>query len=330
MLTDEHGRQISYLRISLTDRCNLRCFYCWPSKYVRFIPHQEILRYEEIIRLVHIGSSLGVKKVRLTGGEPLVRKDFLSFLEKLHGQCLGVDLRLTTNGTLLPGRVGQLKAMGLSTLNISLDTLHKDKFERITGRALIDQVRTGIDECLEHGLKVKVNAVALKGVNDDELGEFIEFASTNGLEIRFIEFMPIGGKNIWDESHFWSGENILGQAMRLADLRPVDEQEKTNGPARVFRIGDGPGRFGVISGVSGHFCGRCNRLRITANGRLRTCLFSDKEYRLTPLLRSERLGDEQLARVMRLASIKKPLGYLELARHSGQSVCRKNMSAIGG
>jgi GTP 3',8-cyclase len=133
MLTDEHGRQISYLRISLTDRCNLRCFYCWPSKYVRFIPHQEILRYEEIIRLVHIGSSLGVKKVRLTGGEPLVRKDFLSFLEKLHGQCLGVDLRLTTNGTLLPGRVGQLKAMGLSTLNISLDTLHKDKFERITG-----------------------------------------------------------------------------------------------------------------------------------------------------------------------------------------------------
>jgi GTP 3',8-cyclase len=330
MLTDVHGRQISYLRISLTDRCNLRCFYCWPSKYVRFIPHRDILSYEEILRLVRIGSSLGVRKVRLTGGEPFVRKDFLTFLERMHGLDLGIDMRLTTNGTLLAGRVEQLKSMGLSTLNISLDTLKKDKFERITGRALIDQVRKGIDECLEHGLKVKVNAVALKGVNDDELRDFLEFASNNALEIRFIEFMPIGGKTIWDESHFWSGEDILAQAMRLASLKPVDEQEKTNGPARVFRIGDSPGRFGVISGVSGHFCGRCNRLRITANGRLRTCLFSDREYRLTPLLRSDRLGDEHLANVMRLASLKKPLGYLELARHSGQPVCRKNMSAIGG
>jgi GTP 3',8-cyclase len=330
MLMDEHGREISYLRISLTDRCNLRCFYCWPSKYVRFIPHREILRYEEILRLVRIGADMGVQKVRLTGGEPMVRKEFLPFLERLQQECAGIDLRLTTNGTLLSGRVSRLKAMGLTRLNISLDTLHGRKYEQITGRPFYARVRRGIDECLEHGLKVKVNVVALKGVNDDEVKGFLDLASALGVEVRFIEFMPIGGKTIWDETRFWSSEDILTEAARHAELRPDSPGERTSGPANVFAIGGSRGRFGVISGVSGHFCGRCNRLRITANGRLRTCLFSDKEYRLTPLLRSKRLGDEAVARVMRLASSRKPVGYLELAHHPGHAVCKRSMSAIGG
>jgi GTP 3',8-cyclase len=330
MLKDEHGREINYLRISLTDRCNLRCFYCWPSKYVRFIPHADVLRYEEILRLIRIGKSLGVEKVRLTGGEPMVRKDFLTFLEQVHSQCPGIDLRLTTNGTLLSGRVARLKAMGLSTLNISLDTLDGDKYERITGRRLYLNVRQGIEECLEHGLKVKINAVAMRGVNDDEMKGFLDLATVLGVEVRFIEFMPIGGKTIWNENHFWSSEDILSEASKHAELRPFQAGERASGPAKIFSIGESGGRLGVISGVSGHFCGSCNRLRITANGRLRTCLFSDKEYRLTPLLRSERLGDQFVAKVMRLASIKKPIGFLELARHEGHAVCQKNMSAIGG
>jgi GTP 3',8-cyclase len=330
MLKDDHGREINYLRISLTDRCNLRCFYCWPSKYIRFIPHKDILQYEEILRLIRIGQELGVGKVRLTGGEPMVRREFLPFLERVQHMCSGIDLRLTTNGTLLAGRAARLKAMGLRTLNISLDTLDERKYERITGRPLYAKVRQGIDECLEHGLKVKINAVALRGVNDNEVESFIGLASTLGVEVRFIEFMPIGGKTIWDDAHFWSSEDILAEAMKYADLRHVPEGKRSSGPANVFRIGESGGRFGVISGVSGHFCGRCNRLRITANGRLRTCLFSDKEFRLTPLLRHEGLGDEFVTKVMRLASRKKPLGFLELAKHAGEAVCKKNMSAIGG
>ncbi|MFP4517171.1 MAG: GTP 3',8-cyclase MoaA [Desulfovibrionales bacterium] len=330
MLKDNHGRQVSYMRISVTDRCNLRCFYCWPKKFVRFIPHEDILTYEEILRLIRIGMSLGVDKVRLTGGEPFARKDFLGFLEQAVALNSGLDLRLTTNATMLRGKAAVLKDMGVKRLNISLDTLDRKKFERITGRDEHPLVIAAIDECLAQGLDIKINAVAMKGVNDDEVNDFLDLAATKSLDVRFIEFMPIGHKTIWSEEYFWPTRDIVATASRFADLRPLERHERSSGPARMFQIGEGPGRFGVISAVSDHFCAKCNRLRITADGRLRTCLFSDKEYRLRPILRSAHLGDEHLCRILTLANAIKPMGFEQLGKREGSSVCSRNMSAIGG
>ncbi|NLW80727.1 MAG: radical SAM protein, partial [Desulfovibrionales bacterium] len=192
MLVDSHGRKVSYLRLSITDRCNLRCLYCRPQDDWVFIPHQDILSYEEMFELVDAARHAGVEKIRLTGGEPFARKDFIPFVARLHRAFPELDLRITTNATMLEGRVAAIHDAGVVCLNISLDTLVRKKFEQITGVDAYDRVRSGIDACLRQGLRVKVNVVALKGVNDGELPGFVDFACTHGVDVRFIEFMPIG------------------------------------------------------------------------------------------------------------------------------------------
>ena len=331
MIQDNYGRGVSYLRLSITDRCNLRCFYCRPGKGSRFIPHKNILTYEDMLYLLHAASGMDVQKVRLTGGEPFARRDILYFLHRLKSGLPEMEIRLTTNATLIAGKIRALRDIGIKGLNISLDTLSRDKYQRITGLDKLDSVMASIDRCLEEGIRVKINAVALKGVNDDELGDFIRLAMDKPLDVRFIEFMPIGEKTLWEQDYYWSSADLLTQAAEITDMVPVDNLTRNHGPARMYKPGQGLGRVGVISPLSAHFCATCNRLRVTANGRLRTCLFSDKEYNLLPLIRSPKIGPERLRLVMERAGRKKPMGHeLMSGGKKEKSLCRRVMSSIGG
>lgn len=337
MQPDQYGRLVSYLRLSITDRCNLRCFYCRGGHKLDLLPHKDILRYEEMLQLIELSRDMGVRKVRLTGGEPLVRRDVLPFLERILTRTPDLDLRLTTNATLLPGKVAQLRDFGLTRVNISLDTLRRQAYEDITGRDYYPQVRQAIDECLEAGLKVKVNAVALRGINDRDLPGFMAMASELPLDVRFIEFMPMGQDTSWTRDCYWSAQDIVESATQLAELKAVQREQEnkadTHGPARMYNIVGGVGRFGVISPLSDHFCGACNRLRITSDGRLRTCLFSDKQYLLRPLLRHPKLGPEFVRTVMERAGKRKPLGYqllAQAAQSARSAVCATHMTGIGG
>lgn len=332
MIKDNFGRTISYLRLSVTDRCNLRCFYCRPCVKTGYIPHDRILTYEDMLYLLKTVSETGVTKVRLTGGEPFVRKDLLYFLNRIKNDMPHLDLRLTTNATLISKRIRALKDMGIKGLNISLDTLDREKYLNITGRDFLDTVMSNIYSCLEHGLRVKINVVAMKGVNDTELPEFVKMALTRPVDVRFIEFMPIGRKTLWNREHFWSAGDIVQEINRISSIRPLSEQGGTHGPARLFELENGAGRIGVISPLSNHFCDTCNRLRVTADGRLRTCLFSDRDYRLLPLIRSSRLGNSQLKKVLSRAGRKKPKGneIVQGQAGGGKSFCSRIMSSIGG
>jgi cyclic pyranopterin phosphate synthase len=288
------------------------------------------LTYEELLSLISLSNSLGVQKVRLTGGEPFVRKDFTHFLQRLRAEQPNCDIRLTTNGTLLADKVPKLHEAGLEVVNISLDTLNRTKYQSITGRDYFGEVRRAIDVCLSWGIRVKINVVALKGVNDSEVEDFVQLALENPLDVRFIEFMPIGEKSIWKEDRYWPISEILESAQRVTSLTQIEDKKKDSGPAKMYDLPEGKGRLGFISPLSAHFCHQCNRLRITSDGRLRTCLFSDKEYRLRPILRSPKLGLPAVLRVIKLANQAKPLGYHLLEKHKKEMVCQRGMSTIGG
>lgn len=331
---DGYGRTVSYMRFSVTDRCNLACGYC-RSADTGFIPHARILTYEELVFLAQLGAEdLGVSKLRLTGGEPFARKGFMDFLGTLRTTCPNLDLRITTNATLIgQGDITRLKKLGVTRLNISLDALDRDLYAEITGRDAYETVLGVVHGCLDAGIAVKINAVAMKGVNDNQLPAFLEFARKHPVDVRFIEFMPMGEGTSWDASRHWSAAEILAQAAQHATLVPVARSTCQSGPANVHAIEGGKGRLGVISPLSNHFCATCNRLRITSDGRLRTCLFSDKEYGLRGLMRSS-LDREtirrQVLRTIRTAAKIKPMGHELLAKRTRAGVAAKRMNAIGG
>lgn len=330
-LTDTHGRMVSYMRISVTDRCNLRCKYC-AGEALDFIPHPRILRYEEIMDLIGLGHSMGVDKIRFTGGEPFVRKGFADFMVAAAGRFPNMEMCVTTNATLIRDWIKPLSNAGIHRINISLDTLSPEKYEAITGRDMFSTVMENILRCVDAGMTVKVNAVAMHGTNDDELPGFLDFAASNALDFRLIEFMPVGSEPGWSDQAVWKASEILEQAQSLVDLTPSEDNGiRVKGPARMYDIRDGKGRFGIISPYTDHFCGTCNRLRITSDGKLRTCLFSDKTFRLRPALRHPALGLKFVERIIRRAGRKKPIGHELLERMpSGQSVCSTRMASIGG
>ena len=334
-LTDTRGRSVSYLRLSVTDRCNLRCLYC-DSRMRQWLSHDEVLRYEEFLELMGLGLKLGIGKVRLTGGEPFARRGFMEFVEAARLRFPALDLRLTTNATLLAPFASRLAQVGVLRINISLDTLDPATFARVTGQDMYAEVRRGIDACLAAGIRVKLNAVAMRGVNDGELAGFLALARELPLDVRLIEYMPMGGSE-WKPEQVWRATDILSEAKTLAELVPIERDgggltgAHDSGPAQMYAITGGAGRFGLITPLSNHFCGSCNRLRITSGGVLRTCLFSDRVYQLRGALRHPKLGLAAVERILRRASQVKPLGYELLAtRRAGQGVCGTAMSAIGG
>lgn len=330
---DGHGRTVRYLRLSVTDRCNLRCLYCCSNAGTHPIPHDAVLRYEEMLRLVEAAVGLGVEKVRITGGEPFARKDVLRFLTMLRESFPSMDVRITTNGTLIRPHVAALKDLGISAVNFSLDSFRPEGFAAITGRDLLHEVRAALDAVMDAGIRLKINTVALRGINDREMATFLDFARKNPVDVRFIEFMPMGSGTRWNEENFWPAEQVLAAAREVADLTPLPTAQgprRSDGPARLFAITGGVGCFGLITPMSHHFCATCNRLRVTSDGFLRTCLFADTEYRLRGLVRHPRLGMASVQRVMARANQDKPLGEELLRLRQQTEVTARRMVSIGG
>jgi cyclic pyranopterin phosphate synthase len=285
-LLDRFGRRHRSLRVSVTDRCNIRCFYCMPAEQAVFRPRAALLSYEEIARFVAAVIPLGVDKVRITGGEPLVRSELPVLVERLAGLEGLADLALTTNGILLPELAAPLRRAGLRRINVSLDSLRETTFRTIARRGGVHRVLAGIAAAQDCGFAdVRLNAVAIRGVNEDEIVELVQFARDRGLTIRFIEFMPLDADQSWDPQQVLDGRQIRRLIEdRWGPLRPAPRDNPAQ-PAVDFEFPDGRGRVGVISPVSAPFCDACDRLRITAEGQLRNCLFASREWDARALLR---------------------------------------------
>jgi cyclic pyranopterin phosphate synthase len=281
-IIDSHGRRINYLRLSVTDRCNMRCRYCMPQDGIPKLEHNDILSYEQLYSLSQAAVSLGIEKIRVTGGEPLVRKGIVDFLAQLSELPGLKQLVMTTNGLLLPEMAADLKRSGVQRLNISLDTLRPDVFRSITRRDGLDRVLAGISAAEEAGIPIKLNMVVMRGVNDAELVDFAAMTMEKNISVRFIEYMPAIKEEGW-QSLVMPGEDILARIAEQYPFSPVISGE-LDGPARVYKVAGSQGTIGVITALSGHFCADCNRIRITASGKVRSCLFANDEFDLTQVL----------------------------------------------
>ena len=324
-LIDPFGRTIRDLRISVTDRCNFRCTYCMPEEGMTWLPRSEVLTFEEIERLAGIFvNRFDVDGLRITGGEPTVRAHLPLLIRKL--AALGVDLAMTTNGDTLANLAHELRDAGLRRINISLDTLHRDKFEQMTRRDELERVLQGIDAAKDAGFApVKINAVVERGVNDDEIVDLARFGRDRGVEVRFIEFMPL------DATGHWMNDKVVGQDEIVAAIDAVYPLEvvpaRGAAPANTWRYLDGAGTVGVIPSVTKPFCGDCDRVRLTADGQFRTCLFATTEFDLRRLMRDGASDDELAAEIQRAVGTK-------WAGHQINQVTfvrpRRTMSQIGG
>lgn len=326
-LQDTFTRSINYLRISLTDQCNLKCFYCTPEGWQQKLASNELLSYEELLRVAKLAVAMGIRKIRLTGGEPLVRRQVLYFIRKL-GALAGLDdIRLTTNGILLDEFAAKLLAAGVKKINISLDSLQRRRYAEITGGDRFPEVWRGIELARDLGFSpIKINMVVLRGVNDDELLDFARLTLTQPYQVRFIEFMPIGVDSLWGTEKYISSVEIKKRVETIGVMLPVTS-DKMEGPARVYRFEHAVGSLGFISPLSHHFCDKCNRLRLTAPGKLRSCLLSDEETDLKFFLRNGCTDDEIKQIIM--ATVKtKPKGHLLTEINRGS--CHGQMSRIGG
>lgn len=276
--------KVNYLRISVTDRCNLACRYCVPDNQISLLTHKDIARYEEILRIVRISCQLGITKVRITGGEPLVRRGIVDFIEKIATMPEIQDLSITTNGVLLEKNAQALKEAGLKRINISLDTLVPERFKQITGKDLFKQVWKGIEAAMNKGFSpIKLNTVIMRGINDDEIEALAGLSQEYPIHLRFIEYMPMGSAAVNSEEEVLIPEIKRRIEHSLGKLTPI-ERGMNDGPARRFKLSGAPGEIGFISPVSSHFCHDCNRLRLTSSGALRPCLLNNLEYDiLTPL-----------------------------------------------
>jgi cyclic pyranopterin phosphate synthase len=320
-LFDNHQRRLTYLRLSVTDRCNLRCCYCQPPEGLPLLPHSEILTYEEMLRLVGLFMDLGVNKLRVTGGEPLVRRDLIPFLARLDQATSGVELCLTTNGLLLAEKAAELRQAGVARVNVSLDSLKRERYQEIARVDALDQVLAGLETALATGFDpVKINMVPLAGVNDDEIADFGRLTMERPLVVRFIEFMPLGDGSRWKPDLVVPTSEVMERLSSLGPLEPIGHQPG-DGPARRFRIKGAPGEVGFISALTDHFCQTCNRLRLTAEGNLRPCLLSDIEVDLKTPLREGR-SDAELTRIIVESAGLKP------RRPVGEA--HRPMSSIGG
>jgi cyclic pyranopterin phosphate synthase len=334
-LHDGHGRRIADLRVSVTDRCNFRCQYCMPADGLPWLERAEVLSFEEIARLVTLFAGMGVHDLRLTGGEPLVRRDFPQLVGMLSAIDGIDDLAITTNGFLLERDAGALVAAsggagrsdGRIRFNVSIDSLQRDRFYALTRRDALDQVLRGLSALARYpqAHPIKVNAVALRGFTEDEVPAFVALARDSAYEVRFIEFMPLDADRAWSSDQVLSGAELHAMIDALAPLEPLEREPSST--ARVYRFADGHGRIGFINSVSEPFCADCNRIRLTADGRLRTCLFSLNETDLRGPLR-DGAEDHELERIIRDAVWRK-----ELKHHIGEPGFiqpQRTMSAIGG
>ncbi len=325
-LKDKFERIIDYLRISITDRCSLRCIYCMPPEGLSLFEHKEILTYEEIIKIVRIASELGVRKVRITGGEPLVRKDVTLLTASIKKNQGIEDLSITTNGVLLERYAEELARSGVDRVNVSLDSLRPERYREITRGGDINVVLRGIEVARKAGLTpVKINMIPIRGLNDDEIKDFAGITLNSDYHVRFIEFMPFGTGGFWNSGKYIPCDEIKSIVETIGPLTPV--RVRKNGPSKYFRLKNAQGVIGFISAITHHFCEDCNRLRLTSDGKLKPCLFSETEIDLKPALRGG-ASDDEIVRLLKLAIEVKP------ERHNINEKSDLNflqsMSRIGG
>ncbi len=329
ILTDTHGREHSYLRISLIERCNLRCNYCMPEEGIQLSPKSHLMTYEEIYTIAKVFADHGVRKIRLTGGEPLIRKDFTTILEKL--ATLDVSLTLTTNGVIIDRFIDDLKKYNLNGINLSLDSLQAEKFREITRRDNFTQVWDNLHLLVSEGFKVKVNAVLMKDVNDNEIIDFIELTKDLPVSVRFIEFMPFDG-NKWNIDKTVSYAEIMD---KVRDHFTEDQlerlQDAPNDTSKNYKIKNYKGSFGIISSVTNPFCDSCNRIRLTANGRIKNCLFSSSETDLLQALRAGEAIEPLIAKAMRSKfKVRGGMDTLEKLQQPELHGKNRSMITIGG
>jgi cyclic pyranopterin phosphate synthase len=308
-LVDGFGRLHDNLRISVTDRCNIRCFYCMPETNVKFGPREEVLTFEEIERFVRVAARLGVRKLRLTGGEPLIRRDLACLVRSLTAIAGIEDIALTTNGVLLAEKAEELYDAGLRRVNVHVDTLDRDRFIQITRRDELGRVLAGIHECRRLGYgPIKINAVAVKNLVEPDIVPLARFGREHDIEIRYIEFMPLDAQGLWDRNKVLLADDIIAMLTReIGPLEAVPDAD-SRAPATEYRFVDGIGGVGFIASVSKPFCLNCNRIRLTADGKLRYCLFAIDETDVRGVLRSG-AGDDELERVLRENVRAKWLGH---------------------
>jgi cyclic pyranopterin phosphate synthase len=330
-MLDHYDRDINYLRVSITDRCNLRCTYCRPKEGISLKGHADILRYEEILRVVSQTVKMGLIKVRLTGGEPLVRRGFVEFagdLKKIKGLQ---DISLTTNGILLAQYAEDIFRAGITRINISLDSLDKEKYFQITRGGNLDDVFRGIAAAEKAGFApIKINTVLMKGFNDNEALDFVRLALSKPFQVRFIEMMPVSEVSAGRSADFLPTRQLLETINRHFRLEPLaGKKNKSDGPARLYKMKDGLGEIGFINPVSDHFCSTCNRLRLTADGKLRACLLNDVEIDLREAL-SRHCDDDELAGLIREAILLKPQKHDLDCTDRHLKKCHRDLSDIGG
>lgn len=312
-MKDQFNREISYLRISVTDRCNFRCKYCMGEEGIKLLDHKDILTFEEIYEIVQIMTDLGIKKVRITGGEPFVRKNIMSLIEKIASIEALEDIGITTNGSLIYDKLERLKEIGVNRINFSLDTLKEDKFKQITKSCDFDKTIRSLEKALDLGFKVKINTVLIKGFNEDEIDSFINLTKDKDIEVRFIELMPIGQAKDFDKENFMGNQDIL-KAYSYKDLG-------YKGVAKIYQIDGHKGKIGLISPLSNKFCKDCNKIRLTSDGKLKACLHSADEINIKGLSKEEKKGQ-----IIRAIYNKPQKHQLE----NSTSASLRNMNSIGG
>ena len=324
ILKDNFGRQINYLRLAVTDRCNLRCNYCMPENGIPPIPHKEILSYEENLRLVNIFSDLGIKKLRITGGEPFVRKGLIDFIESIRKSNPYISIHITTNGTLIFQYLQKLKDLGINGINLSLDTFDKEKFRIITHMGNLDDVLRTLDKIIELQIPIKINTVVSNGFNADEIPDLAGVAKDKDIEVRFIEKMPFNGKS--REVNFINADEIYEILKR--SYPKMIRLNGNNSTANLFSISGFIGKIGIIESYTRSFCSTCNRIRITPSGMLKTCLYDDGVLDLREMLRADYSGEDIKQAVINCTNKRFADGFA--AENSSKIQVKNSMAAIGG
>lgn len=329
LLYDNHGRPINYVRIAVTDRCNLRCFYCMPENGITYLPKSNLLTFEEIERLVHVLATLGITKVRLTGGEPFVRADIIKLIEKIK-LINGInELHITTNGVLTAQYIPQFKLLGINSVNLSLDTLDKERFFKITRRNEFDKTIESLNLLLENQIPVKINAVVMDGKNIDDIAPLIELTKNKLISVRFIEEMPFNGEGSHYKELQWTYKKILEYIQQhYPSLEKVTDPEFST--ANHYKVPDYMGTIGIIAAFSRTFCGTCNRIRVTAQGDLKTCLYDDGVLSIRDLMRNN-CTDNELKTALLKAFNKRPKdGHEAERKRTNNKPVNESMSTIGG
>ena len=328
-LFDNHGRPISYLRLAVTDRCNLRCFYCMPEEGIHYLPKKELLTFEETERLVSLMASMGISKIRLTGGEPFVRTDLIQLIRKIISINGIKDLHLTTNGILIGDHIEELKQLGIASINLSLDTLDRDRFKMITRRDEFDKTWNVFQQIVQSTIPVKINVVVMEGKNIEDILPMVELTRHLPISIRFIEEMPFNGEGNHYTHLTWTHKQILDHIKKaFPTLSKISDPE--NSTAYHYQVSGFAGKIGIIAAYSRTFCGTCNRIRVTAQGELKTCLYDDGVLNIKNLMREGRTDDQIKIELLKAFGSRPKDGFEAEAKRKNGTPIKESMSTIGG